>query len=77
VLKSVHDMRISDVITAAISGLAANTRPDALLMIASFNHWTDARVAVSDHARQLAAVRRRPNPPAESPAAPNISASRR
>ena len=42
---SVEDMWGGDVITAAVSHLAASTRPESLLMTSFFNDWTDGHVA--------------------------------
>jgi cis-L-3-hydroxyproline dehydratase len=42
---SVEDMWGGDVITAAVSHLAATTRPESLLMTSFFNDWTDGHVA--------------------------------
>ena len=42
---SVEDMWGGDVITAAVSHLAASTRPENLLMTSFFNDWTDGHVA--------------------------------
>ena len=42
---SIEDMWGGDVITAAVSHLAASTRPESLLMTSFFNDWTDGHVA--------------------------------
>jgi L-alanine-DL-glutamate epimerase-like enolase superfamily enzyme len=42
---SVEDMWGGDVITAAVSHLAASTRPESLLMVSFMNDWTDGRIA--------------------------------
>ena len=42
---SIEDMWGGDVITAAVSHLAASTRPESLLMVSFFNDWTDGHVA--------------------------------
>ena len=42
---SVEDMWGGDIITAAVSHLAATTRPESLLMTSFFNDWTDGHVA--------------------------------
>jgi L-alanine-DL-glutamate epimerase-like enolase superfamily enzyme len=42
---SVEDMWGGDVITAAVSHMAASTRPESLLMTSFFNDWTDGHVA--------------------------------
>jgi L-alanine-DL-glutamate epimerase-like enolase superfamily enzyme len=42
---SVEDMWGGDVITAAVSHIAASTRPESLLMTSFFNDWTDGHVA--------------------------------
>ena len=42
---SVEDMWGGDVITAAVSHLAASTRPQSLLMTSFMNDWTDGHVA--------------------------------
>ncbi|WP_018600009.1 mandelate racemase/muconate lactonizing enzyme family protein [Mycobacterium sp. 155] len=42
---SVEDMWGGDVITAAVSHIAASTRPESLLNISFFNDWTDGHVA--------------------------------
>ncbi|MFZ0665708.1 MAG: mandelate racemase/muconate lactonizing enzyme family protein [Acidimicrobiales bacterium] len=42
---SVEDMWGGDVITAAVSHLAASTRPESLLMTSFFNDWTDGHIA--------------------------------
>ena len=42
---SVEDMWGGDVITAAVSHVAASTRPENLLMTSFFNDWTDGHVA--------------------------------
>jgi cis-L-3-hydroxyproline dehydratase len=42
---SVEDMWGGDVITAAVSHLAASTRPESLLMTSFMNDWTDGHVA--------------------------------
>ena len=42
---SVEDMWGGDVITAAVSQLAASTRPESLFMTSFFNDWTDGHVA--------------------------------
>jgi L-alanine-DL-glutamate epimerase-like enolase superfamily enzyme len=42
---SVEDMWGGDVITAAVSHVAASTRPESLLMTSFFNDWTDGHVA--------------------------------
>jgi cis-L-3-hydroxyproline dehydratase len=42
---SVEDMWGGDVITAAVSHLAASTRPESLLMVSFMNDWTDGHVA--------------------------------
>ena len=34
-----------DVITAAVSHLAASTRPESLLMVSFMNDWTDGHIA--------------------------------
>jgi cis-L-3-hydroxyproline dehydratase len=44
-LVSVEDMWGGDVITAAVSHVAASTRPESLLMTSFFNDWTDGHVA--------------------------------
>lgn len=44
-LVSIEDTWGGDVITAAISHIAASTRPDRLLMTPFFNDWTDGHVA--------------------------------
>ena len=42
---SVEDMWGGDVITAAVSHIAATTRPENLLNVSFFNDWTDGHVA--------------------------------
>jgi cis-L-3-hydroxyproline dehydratase len=42
---SVEDMWGGDIITAAVSHVAASTRPESLLMTSFFNDWTDGHVA--------------------------------
>ena len=42
---SVEDMWGGDLITAAVSHLAASTRPESLLMTSFMNDWTDGHVA--------------------------------
>ena len=42
---SVEDMWGGDVITAAVSHLAASTSPDHLMNVSFFNDWTDGHVA--------------------------------
>jgi L-alanine-DL-glutamate epimerase-like enolase superfamily enzyme len=42
---SVEDMWGGDVITAAVSHLAASTRPESLLMVSFMNDWTDGHLA--------------------------------
>lgn len=42
---SVEDMWGGDVITAAVSHIAASTRPENLLNTSFFNDWTDGHVA--------------------------------
>jgi cis-L-3-hydroxyproline dehydratase len=42
---SLEDMWGGDVITAAVSQLAASTRPESLFMTSFFNDWTDGHVA--------------------------------
>jgi L-alanine-DL-glutamate epimerase-like enolase superfamily enzyme len=42
---SVEDMWGGDVVTAAVSQLAASTRPESLFMTSFFNDWTDGHVA--------------------------------
>lgn len=42
---SVEDMWGGDVITAAVSHLAASTRPESLLMVSFMNDWTDGHIA--------------------------------
>lgn len=42
---SIEDMWGGDVITAAVSHIAASTRPESLLMTSFFNDWTDGHVA--------------------------------
>jgi cis-L-3-hydroxyproline dehydratase len=42
---SVEDMWGGDVITAAVSHIAASTRPESLLNVSFFNDWTDGHVA--------------------------------
>jgi len=42
---SIEDMWGGDVITAAVSHIAASTRPEYLLMTSFFNDWTDGHVA--------------------------------
>jgi L-alanine-DL-glutamate epimerase-like enolase superfamily enzyme len=42
---SLEDMWGGDVITAAVSQLAASTRPGSLFMTSFFNDWTDGHVA--------------------------------
>jgi len=42
---SVEDMWGGDVITAAVSHLAASTSPEHLMNVSFFNDWTDGRVA--------------------------------
>jgi L-alanine-DL-glutamate epimerase-like enolase superfamily enzyme len=42
---SVEDMWGGDVITAAVSHIAASTRPENLLNVSFFNDWTDGHVA--------------------------------
>jgi cis-L-3-hydroxyproline dehydratase len=42
---SVEDTWGGDVITAAVSHIAASTRPESLLMTSFFNDWTDGHVA--------------------------------
>jgi L-alanine-DL-glutamate epimerase-like enolase superfamily enzyme len=42
---SVEDMWGGDVITAAVSHIAASTRPESLLNTSFFNDWTDGHVA--------------------------------
>ncbi len=42
---SIEDMWGGDVITAAVSHVAASTRPESLLMTSFFNDWTDGHVA--------------------------------
>jgi L-alanine-DL-glutamate epimerase-like enolase superfamily enzyme len=42
---SVEDMWGGDVITAAVSHLAASTRPESLLMVSFMNDWTDGHTA--------------------------------
>ncbi len=42
---SLEDMWGGDVITAAVSQLAAGTRPESLFMTSFFNDWTDGHVA--------------------------------
>jgi cis-L-3-hydroxyproline dehydratase len=42
---SVEDMWGGDVVTAAVSHVAASTRPESLLMTSFFNDWTDGHVA--------------------------------
>jgi len=42
---SVEDMWGGDVVTAAVSHLAASTAPESLLMTSFFNDWTDGHVA--------------------------------
>jgi cis-L-3-hydroxyproline dehydratase len=44
-LVSVEDMWGCDLITAAVSHLAASTRPESLLMTSFMNDWTDGHVA--------------------------------
>lgn len=44
-LIAIEDMWGGDVITAAVSHVAASTRPDRLLMTSFFNDWTDGHVA--------------------------------
>ena len=42
---SVEDMWGGDLITAAVSHLAASTRPESLLMTSFMNDWTDGHIA--------------------------------
>jgi L-alanine-DL-glutamate epimerase-like enolase superfamily enzyme len=42
---SIEDMWCGDIITAAVSHIAASTRPESLLMTSFFNDWTDGHVA--------------------------------
>lgn len=42
---SIEDMWGGDIITAAVSHIAATTRPESLLMTSFFNDWTDGHVA--------------------------------
>ncbi|MEO6505033.1 MAG: mandelate racemase/muconate lactonizing enzyme family protein [Terrimesophilobacter sp.] len=42
---SIEDMWGGDIITAAVSHIAASTRPESLLMTSFFNDWTDGHVA--------------------------------
>jgi L-alanine-DL-glutamate epimerase-like enolase superfamily enzyme len=42
---SIEDMWGGDVITAAVSHIAASTRPESLLNTSFFNDWTDGHVA--------------------------------
>jgi cis-L-3-hydroxyproline dehydratase len=42
---SIEDMWGGDIITAAVSHLAATTRPESLLMTSFFNDWTDGHLA--------------------------------
>lgn len=42
---SIEDMWGGDVVTAAVSHLAASTSPDHLFMVSFFNDWTDGHVA--------------------------------
>jgi cis-L-3-hydroxyproline dehydratase len=42
---SVEDMWGGDLITAAVSHLAASTRPESLLMVSFMNDWTDGHIA--------------------------------
>jgi L-alanine-DL-glutamate epimerase-like enolase superfamily enzyme len=45
IMVSVEDTWGGDIITAAVSHLAASTRPESLLMTSFFNDWTDGHVA--------------------------------
>jgi cis-L-3-hydroxyproline dehydratase len=45
IMVSVEDMWGGDLITAAVSHLAASTRPESLLMTSFMNDWTDGHVA--------------------------------
>ena len=42
---SIEDTWGGDIITAAVSHIAASTRPESLLMTSFFNDWTDGHVA--------------------------------
>ncbi|GAB3038300.1 mandelate racemase/muconate lactonizing enzyme family protein [Parafrigoribacterium mesophilum] len=42
---SIEDMWGGDIITAAVSHIAASTRQESLLMVSFFNDWTDGHVA--------------------------------
>ena len=42
---SLEDMWGGDIITAAVSHLAASTSPDHLMNVSFFNDWTDGHVA--------------------------------
>jgi L-alanine-DL-glutamate epimerase-like enolase superfamily enzyme len=45
IMVSVEDTWGGDIITAAVSHLAASTRPESLLMTSFFNDWTDGHLA--------------------------------
>lgn len=42
---SIEDTWGGDIISAAVSHIAASTRPESLLMVSFFNDWTDGHVA--------------------------------
>jgi L-alanine-DL-glutamate epimerase-like enolase superfamily enzyme len=45
IMVSIEDSWGGDIITAAVSHIAASTRPESLLMTSFFNDWTDGHVA--------------------------------
>ena len=56
---TIEDTWGGDLVTAAVSHLAASTPPDALFTVSFMNDWTNEHVAGHSRARRPASARRR------------------